>query len=386
MNRLYSILITVVLLLTLSEKSQSQTPVLIHDESFQNGAVEAIDSLYNRNTEAAHQIMQPWRDRHPDHPIWSMWEAMELWWQVLEDLYDHSLDDQLMEMMQRSEYEAGRLLNRERNHPDALIIRALANGYIARHYANRDSWITSVRTARRAYVSYEQLMEVEPDFIDNEFVRGMVLYYAAYIPDEYPVVRAVSWFLPDGDRKEGLNKIDIAASDGIFSRPEASYFMGNILLNYEKRYAAAMIYLSRLVEDYPNNSYYRRLYVRTLANQNRNNEVLEAVESAISEWKEKNNPREDILLEELRFWEGRALYRMNRFEEALEAFNKSIEYGYNLPNRSERLYYSVANYYAGLTSEALQQRDNARSYYTVTVDQNVEGNFKSRARERLREL
>lgn len=364
----------------------AQTPVLIHNEEFQKDAVSAIDSLYNRNMDASNAIMQSWQDRYPDHPIWSMWDAMEVWWMVLEDLYDHSLDDTLMEAMQRSDYEAGRVLSRESNHPDALVIRALANGYIARHYSNRDSWITSVRTARKAYVSYQQLMEVVPEFTDNEFVRGMVSYYAAYIPDEYPVVRAVSWFLPDGDREEGLKKIDFAANEGIFSRPEATYFMGNILLNYERDYSSAIGYFQRLVDDYPNNSYYRRLIVRTLASQNRNEEVLVQVNEAMDHWQSNDLPKSDVLLEELRFWEGRAHYRLNRFDDALGSFKQAIEHGYSLPNRPERLYYSVANYYAGLTSEALQEQDDARRYYSETVSQQVDGDFKSRARQRLRDL
>lgn len=386
MIRISVFLLSLSALLCIGHQLQAQTPVLIHNERFQQDAVTAIDSLYNRNAEASREIMRNWQNRYPDHPIWSMWDAMEIWWQVLDDLYDHSLDDKLMEAMQRSDFEAGRLLNRQSSHPDALVIRALANGYIARHYANRDKWITSVRTARRAYVSYQQLMEVEPDFIDNEFVRGMVSYYAAYIPDEYPVVRAVSWFLPDGDREEGLEQINIAASTGIFSRPEATYFMGNILLNYEKDYSSAIPYFNRLIEHYPDNGYYRRLVVRTLASQNRNREVLAQVNETVSHWKAKGHSEDDIMLEELRFWEGRALYRLNRHAEALQAFQAAIYHGYKLPNRSERLYYSVANYYAGLSSEALQEEDQAKEYYNVTLRQQVDGNFKTRARERLRAL
>ena len=93
-----------------------------------------------------------------------------------------------------------------------------------------------------------------------------------------------------------------------------------------------------------------------------------------------------IMNEELQFWKGRAQYRLNDFDEALESFNTAISHGEQLPNRPERLYYSVANYYAGLTSEALQKPDNAKRYYSVTVDQKVDGDFMSKAEERLRAL
>jgi tetratricopeptide (TPR) repeat protein len=364
----------------------AQTPILIHDQEFRSDASIAIDSLYNRNAEASQQIMEEWKNRYPDHPIWLMWDAIELWWVVLEDLYDRSNDDRLMEAMQRSDYAAGQLLNRQPNHSDALIIRALANGYIARHHSNRDSWLTSVNIARKAYSTYQTLMEVEPGFPDNEFVEGMISYYAAYIPEEYPVVRAVSWFFPDGNKVEGLRKIEKASNEGVFSRPEATYFMGNILLNYEEKVDEALGYFHKLVNLYPDNSYYRRLMIRALSNQNRNEEVLAAVEEAENRWEGKDEASRVVILEELHFWKGRAYYRLNEFDEALDSFKSAISYGKELPNRPQRLYYSVANYYAGLTSEALQNPGSAKRYYSVTVDQDVDGDFMSKAKERLSAL
>lgn len=385
----YKKIITLLLLLIFSglmAGAIAQTPVLIHNEEFKSDAIVAIDSLYNRNSDASDEIMQSWQQRYPEHPIWEMWDAMELWWVVLEDLYDHSHDDRLMEALQRSDYAAGRLLSKQPNHPDALIIRSLANGYIARHYSNRDSWLSSVNVARKAYSTYQTLMEVEPSFPDNEFVQGMISYYAAYIPEEYPVVRAVSWFFPDGDRQEGLSKIETATQEGVFSRPEATYFMGNILLNYENEENEALAYFRSLVDQYPDNGYYRRLLVRTLSSLNRNSEVHEAVDNAVKRWSDKEPADRRLIEEELLFWKGRAYYRMNNFREALASFQSAIDRGSSLPNRTERLYYSVANYYAGLSSEALNNDDRAREYYSEALDQNVEGDFISKARERLRAL
>ena len=366
--------------------THAQVPVLIHNEEFRGDAVIAIDSLYNRNAEASGEIMQEWQTRYPEHPIWEMWEAMELWWVVLEDLYDHSNDDRLMEALQRSDYAAGQLLNRQPSHPDALIIRALANGYIGRHYSNRDSWLSSVNVARKAYSTYQTLMEVEPDFPDNEFVQGMIAYYAEYIPEEYPVVRAVSWFFPDGDKQEGLRKIRLASDEGVFSRPEATYFMGNILLNYENEVDEALQYFQELVNKYPDNGYYRRLMVRTLSSQNRNEEVLAEVDRVMERWQGKQEASKRLIQEELMFWKGRSYYRLNNFDAALQAFDDAISNGQMLPNRSERLYHCVANYYAGLASEALGNTEDAKSYYTAAVDQDVEADFIAKARERLRAL
>ncbi|MEX2456182.1 MAG: tetratricopeptide repeat protein [Balneolaceae bacterium] len=364
----------------------SQSVVLIDDEAFKEDAVSAIDSLYNRNAEASYEILEPWMDQYPDHPIWTMWSAMELWWDVLEDLNDHSYDDQLMEAMQRSDYQAGRLLSKEPDHPDGLMIRALANGYIARHLSNREEWIQAMRVGRKSYVAYERIMEVRPDLKDNEFVEGMKLYYSAYVPDKYPAVRAVSWFLPDGDRQKGLELIGNASVEGVFSRPEATYFMGNILLNYEENSDKALSYFELLVEQYPNNSYYRRLIVRTLFNQERMDAVRLETNDAIEHWSEGSLHGEEILKEELYYWSGRAHFRAGRVDEASDDFEKSIAYGNNLPNRERRIFYSLSNYYAGLAAERSNDKEAARSYYNVALKQEADGDYKKRARERLKNL
>ncbi|NBC66712.1 MAG: tetratricopeptide repeat protein [Bacteroidetes bacterium] len=383
---LKSILLFTFLWIGLYQQGTAQMPVLIQDESFRADAVEAIDSLYNRNADASRDILADWKDRYPGHPIWSVWRAMEIWWDVLDDLYDTSKDDELLEALQRSDFEAGQLLNRQPNHPDALIIRALANGYAARHYSNREEWITSLRIARKAYKAYQQLIEVEPNFEDNEFVLGMISYYSAYIPQEYPVVKTVSWFLPDGDRKEGLEKIDYAAREGVFARPEATYFMGNILLNYEQEYQKALIYFRKLTTSYPDNGYYRRLLVRTMASQHQNSDVLRTVESTMNYWQKRGRTDDHVMIEEMRFWQGIAHYRLGSYKEALQSFKTSIESGSVLPNRSKRLYYGGANYYAGLTSEALNQQEKARQFYTEAAKQNSSSTFEAKSKERLKAL
>lgn len=385
-QKLFFVLLLLFFCCSIPSLAQSQSVVLIDNESFQKDAISAIDSLYNRNADASYEILDPWIEKYPNHPIWTMWTAMELWWDVLEDLYDHSYDDQLMEAMQRSDYQAGRLLSKEPDHPDGLMIKALANGYIARHLSNREEWIQAMRVGRKSYVAYERIMEVRPDLKDNEFVEGMKLYYSEYVPNKYPAVRAVSWFLPDGDREKGLEMIGNASVEGIFSRPEATYFMGNILLNYEKDSDKALRYFKLLVEQYPNNSYYRRLIVRTLFNQRRMNNVRAQANDAVEHWFAHSLSGGDVLKEELYYWSGRAHFRAGRLDEASEDFKKSIASGLRLPSREKRIFYSLSNYYAGLAAERSNDKESARNFYNVALKQQADGDYKKRARERLRNL
>lgn len=370
----------------LVQSVHAQTYVLIQDESFVVDAREAIDFLYNRNEEAARATLKPWIDEHPDHPLWPLWEAMELWWYVLSDLADHSYDDEFFNKMKKADYEAGRVLSRESDHPDALIVRAVANGYAARQNANRGNWITSINIGRRAYQAYMRLMEVVPDLPDNDFAMGMKRYYAAHVVENYPVVRAASWFLPDGDKETGIESLRRAFDFGVFARPEAGYFLGFILLNYENQHAEASVIFKSMKERYPKNSYYRRLYVRSLTQMRQHDLAVSEIESAFMLWEAEEPEEYSILHEELYYWLGRIQFQQGEYERAVDSFTLAHEIGLTLPNTKERDFHTVSAYYSGRAFEMLNQSEEAKKYYRFALNQNVGDEIKKNARTRLNRL
>lgn len=386
-----SLLLMALLTLFMAVKPDSgnaQTAALISDESFRADAREAIDSLYNRKPDAASDILQPWKKDEPDHPLWMIWDGMTLWWDILQDLSSEEYDEQFFEKMARADHAAATLLRRERDHPDGLIVRAIATGYMARHHANRGDWITSVTRGRRAYQAYSRLMEVMPDLPDNEFAQGMLKYYAAFIPDEYPAVRAVSWFLPDGDRDDGLSRLAKASEEGVFAAPEATYFLGNILLNYENQYEEAAGYFSGLVERYPDNAYYRRLHLRTLFQMRRFVSVGEEGEKAFAHWEKHGDELKDhdVLREEVYYWMGRAAFSMRQSEQASEHFVRAWEMGLELPNSDSRQVHTLAAYFAGRAYEQMDDQSRAETYYRRAMELNGSDEAKRLAGERVRNL
>lgn len=363
-------------------------PVLIENEAFVDDARQAIDSLYNRNGEAAKEILGPWMDQHPDHPLWDLWSGMELWWEVLHDLPSTRHDEEFFNRMKAADYEAGRLLGSSPDHPDALIVRAVSNAYSARHHSNRENWITSMNLGRRALQAHSRLLEVMPDLPDNDFAEGLKKYYSAYIPDNYPIVRAVSWFLPEGNLEEGQSSLRLASENGIFARPEAAYFLGYILLNYEEKYEEAAGIFENLVQYYPDNGYYRRLHVRALIQMGRYDEAREASLKAIERW-ESRGPGSDyygVLREEIFHWLGRSYYHTGSYPEAMEAFINSYEAGINLPNRRDREFHTLSAYFAGRVHELLSNPAKAIEYYRAALRQTAGDQAMESARERLDRL
>lgn len=365
---------------------KAQTKVLIDDRMFEIDARMAIDSLYNRNNDGAWYLMSPWRESYPDHPIWLLWEGMELWWEVLDDLANTSLDRKFIEKMMEADFEASRLLRREPDHKDALIIKAVSISYIARLHSNREEWVRSLQVGRAGYQAHLRLLEVAPELPDNLFAEGMKLYYSAYIPETYPVVRAVSWFLPEGDRQGGIDTLREASQRAVFARQEAAYFLGTIYLNYENEFDKAKTLYKGLVDSFPDNPYYRRLYLRTLAQLFEYHEMMRFFDETMEHWHQNNLPENKVMEAEIWYWYGRAQYYSGLLSASLESFSRSVAIGSELVNARERDTHTLAAFFAGRASEQLRLQDEARKYYAIAAAQRAVPDASREARQRLRAL
>lgn len=369
------------LLLSL-QPARAQLPELIKNEQFRRDAQAAVDSLYNFNRAGARQRLSDWHKQYPDHPLWQLLDGMEFWWIILSDLNDHARDDRFFEMMKRADYAASKLLYEQPGHADALIIRTVANGYIARQYSNREEWVTSLNAARKAYNAYGALREVLPDFPDLRLAEGLKLYYSQYLPEAYPVVRTVSWFLPEGDKEKGLEQMRKAAETAVFARAESIYFLGNINYNYEERYDKAAAYFRRLYEEYPNNNYYVRLLVRNYYEMEQYGMARAVIDSALQRWDRQNIPFEDVLREELLFWKGRILYRDGHYEAALPLFRSSFRLSNRLPRSRHRDYYPASAYYSGLILNRQGAYREALQYLEAAQEARSNDRYRRLARQK----
>lgn len=378
------IFICISLLLTYS--AQAQVPELVNSPEFRPDAKAAVDSIYNFNFDGADRVLADWKEQYPNHPLWTLMEGMKFWWKVLSDLEDTSHDEQFITMMKKANYRAGKLLHRQSNHADALLIQAIANGYIARQYSNRKEWISSLNYARKAKNKYEYLSELKPDMQDLKLAQGLKLYYAAYLPEAYPVVKTVSWFLPEGDKEKGLKLIKEASENAIFARAEATYFLGNINYNYEKNYAAAVRNFEKLCKQYPRNNYYARILVKSYYRRHRYERALNFINKTLDRWQSKNLPHLKVMQEELYTWKGRILEKKNRSAEALTLYRKAFALGKELPNTKNRSFWVVSGYYAGKLLARQHKKSEARSYLTKVVDADVEPEYRKKARQLLEDL
>lgn len=359
MRGISAIPLFILFLLLTARPGHAQQPELILDSEFRTTARAAVDSIYNFKFSEAADLLRPWREEHPDHPLWTLLGGMEVWWRVLSDLEDRSGDQQLFHIMGQADYESGRLLRSNGSHADALIIRAVSNGYMARQKANREEWISSLNSARKALNAHDYLMELHPEMADLKLAEGLKLYYSDYLPEAYPVVRTVSWFLPDGDRKKGMALMKDASEESVFAGAEATYFLGNVNINYEKDPAEAVGYFRRLYRKYPDNNFYARLYARSLFRLDRYDEAEPVIDEALERWRERDLPYRSVLEEELLTLQGRIQLRRRQFSAAEATLARAYRLGYELPNRKDRRNHVISGYFLGRALSQLNEDERA---------------------------
>ncbi|NGP89556.1 tetratricopeptide repeat protein [Fodinibius halophilus] len=376
----------ITLLVSVTVSTSGQVPELINDPEFHPDAKAAVDSIYNFNFDGADSRLAPWKKVYPEHPIWTLLEGMKYWWKVLSDLQDTAHDERFINIMKRVDYQAGKLLYKHPSHADGLIIRAISNGYLARHNANRSNWVTSMRYGRKAMKAHQYLKQKQPDLADLKLAEGLKLYYTAYLPEAYPIVKTVSWALPSGDKTRGLQLIREASDEAIFARAEATYFLGNINYNYEKKYKIAVREFEELYNKYPDNNYYARILIKSYYKQGRYNEAFTAINEILNRWKERELPHFEVMEEELLTWKGRIFEKKDEREQAIEAYKEAFAASTELPNSTERSFYTAAGYLAGKLLYKQNNVNAAKSYLKKVSRAGIDNKYKDRSEDLLEQI
>ncbi|MGD8427743.1 MAG: hypothetical protein PVH63_08920 [Balneolaceae bacterium] len=371
---------------TLAIPAPAQVPELINNPQFRPDAQAAVDSIYNFNFDGAEKQLSSWKEKYPQHPLWTLLDGMKFWWEVLSDLDDTSHDEQFYHMMKKADYEAGKLLHDDPSNADGLIIKVISNGYIARQYSNRSEWVTSLNYARKALSAYNYLKELQPGLADLKLAEGLKLYYSAYLPEEYPIVKTVSWFLPEGDKQKGLRLLREASTQAIFARAEAKYFLGNISYNYENNYGIAVRYFEQLQRQYPRNNYYTRILVKSYYKQHRFGEALRFIDKTLERWNDNHLPHEKVMQEELLTWKGQILERRGALDKALACYKEAFAVSKGLPNTQSRSFYVVSGYWAGKILHEQQKNDESRSYLKDVTKASAESTYRHKAKQLLSKM
>ncbi len=339
---------------------------VLTDAFVRNTGTEGLEDLYGMRFEEAKAAFEKIDDRYPEHPIGPFLQGLNLWWTIMLDLTDTSHDEAFIEQMNTVVARCDALLEETPDHFDAALFKAAAHGFLARLHSNRYRWWKTIRNAQRAINYVQKVEEVAPKRGDYVFGSGMYDYYAAILPEEYTLSKAIMWMLPDGDKTRGLRLLREAATNGRYVKTEAIYFLAKIQYLYEDDFRGSRKWVSKLRERHPNNPFFHTFEGRVFARWGRWSQarsifrtVLERCEAGVSGYNTHMEEIAQLYLARDRLYQDQYREALTHLAELEQLTNRDIE------NTKYRM---LGYLYQGMAYDALDRRDMAVNRYRKVLN------------------
>jgi hypothetical protein len=248
--------------------------MLLLDVDIQNELGGAVDNLYNFKYALAEKQFKSLRRRYPNHPMPYFLMGLSQWWKIVPtNILAKQYDAGFYAYMDTTITKAENLFDENEKNFEAAFFLAAAYGFKARLHAERSDW-RKATVASKNSLEYLQKSRVgndlSPEFL---FGEGLYNYYAVWISKNYPLLKPVLLFFPDGDKNLGLKQLKTVADNGFYTGVEAKFFLMKIYANEENNSNEALPISRYLAYKYPNNAYFQRFYARLVFLQGNFNET-----------------------------------------------------------------------------------------------------------------
>jgi len=248
-------------LLTVGSYGQSK---LLNDKETSRLILQAMDSTYNLNFEAAEQLTAIIEKRIPKHPAIYLLRAFQVNVKHI-PLREGSLYyDQFEQLLWLSIEESEKLLEINETDVEGIFFSMASHGFLAQLYADNGKNMKALGEAKSSY-SYVKsgfdLVDLYPEFYISS---GLFNYYREKYPEVHPYFKTVAWFFRSGDKELGLEMLRKGAKSAIFTRTECLTYLLHIYLRYENKPSQSLEYAKILINLYPRDLLYTTMYVENL--------------------------------------------------------------------------------------------------------------------------
>lgn len=239
--------------------------MLLLDRDIQYELEGAVDNMYNFKYARAEKQFKSIRRRYPDHPLPYFLMGLSQWWKIVPtNIQTLQYDDLFFAYMDSTIQKAEAMYDRNDNNFEASFFLAAAYGFTARLHSERSNWRKATVASKRALDFMEKAKAgngLSPEFL---FGEALFNYYSIWIHENYPMLRPVLIFFPNGDKNLGLKQLAYVARTGFYTGTESKFFLMKIYANDENKIPEALKLSQDLAQKYPDNAYFERFYARLL--------------------------------------------------------------------------------------------------------------------------
>ncbi len=360
----------------------AQTP------DFDSRVNDGIKQIYNIKFTEAEKIFRSVIADYPQQPAGRFFIAMIDWWKILLDPDNESYDEIFFQKLEDVIYQCDQLLDKNPKNVDALFFKGGSIGFRGRLRAFRESWLKSADDGREALPIVEEAAALDPNNMDVQLGFGIYNYYADVIPNEYPLIKPLMIFFPDGDKQKGIAQLKNTAFNGKFAKYEARYFLMTLYYRYENNATAADEYAKMLSDDFPDNPVFEKWRGRIAVRRGDYaladsvfKDVLNKSDKKYFGYSATNTVREAA------YYVAYNYKNSGQLDSAKTFFYKCITESKKIDEEGEESGFQVnAVLYLAQMAEVLNQKDKAIKLYEELLEMRDYGNSHSTAENSLKNL
>jgi tetratricopeptide (TPR) repeat protein len=339
------------------------------NNDFDSLVTAGIKQIYNIKFPQAEKTFNLLENKYPDNPAPQFFYAMIYWWKILLDPDSEKYDDTFIQKLENVIDKCDKILDKDPNNFYALLFKGGAIGFRGRLRAYRESWLKAADDGKDAMPLVGEAYKVNPKNVDVQLGFGIYDYYAAVIPDKYPFVKPIMFFLPKGDKGKGITELSYVARDGRYAKYEAMYFLMVIYYTYENNLQKADEYAAQLVKDFPDNPVFERWKGRITAKEG-NDLVSQKYFRDIFNKADENLPGYNIatVKREAVYYIGVQFKDSDQPDSAIYYFNLCIKFSKQI-EKDEGYGFLVNSYlYLGMMNDLKGKRQTAVDYYNKLLE------------------
>ena len=230
---------------------------ILNDAATRQLISQGLDNMYSYNFKESVEFFQKIKAKYPQHPVYYTLMAIQTELQYF-PLKDYPAQQKIyLAYLNQSRNLSEAMLEKNEEDIEANFFELAVLGYLAAHDADNQEFMKAVSVAKKAYSHLKKglvLTDKQPEFL---YSTGIYNYYRVEYPETHPIIKSVIWMFADGNKKLGLQQLDLATKKTIFMKNESTFYAGYVYTKYESNFAKALTYNNILIEKHPNNLLYQ---------------------------------------------------------------------------------------------------------------------------------
>jgi len=354
--------------------------------AFDSTVIQGIKEIYNLQFSDAQNTFNSIAAKYPDKPQGKFFLAMIDWWKILVNPDNESYDDIFYKKIDAVIDQCDDILDKDPDNEDALFFKGGAIGFRGRLRAFRDSWLKAADDGRIALPIVEKAWKLDHKNVDVQLGFGIYNYYAAVIPDEYPVIKPLMIFFPSGNKEKGIKQLENVAWNGMYAKYEARYFLMTLYFNYEKDPVEADKWAKMLTSDFPDNPVFERWSGRIAVKKGdyftADSIFKDVLRKADKNYYGYNNPN---TRREAAYYIAFKAKMVGDLVTAKNYFNQCVKYSQMIDKKEASGFIINSYLYLGMIDDLQENRNEAITYYKKLLSLREFGNSHKLAEKYLKQ-